>query len=123
MKQSIFFTVTLILLMFLFDLAQSQAVAEGQNIPNQQLVINDGEVEGETTLKFDQGSTIAIDILSDKDMELHVHGYDIKLHLKAGVAAQLNFEAGVAGRFSVTRHDAHGNDGHSALFYIEIYPQ
>ncbi|AOE49126.1 hypothetical protein [Kangiella sediminilitoris] len=123
MKQSIFFTGRLIALLFLFGLTAFKAYAESHKTTVQQVIITNGEVEGGTTLRFDQGGTVAVDIKSDQAMEIHLHGYDIKLSLEAGVPSRLAFDAKVAGRFSVTRHDTHGNDSHGALFYIEIYPQ
>ncbi|MHC9511465.1 hypothetical protein [Kangiella sp. M94] len=82
-----------------------------------------GKVEGEDTLRFNQNEKITITIKSDKPIELHVHGYDIALSLKANDVATLEFDAVTAGRFAVTQHDAHGSDSHGAIFYIEIYPE
>ncbi|HEY9029780.1 MAG TPA: hypothetical protein VIM93_00330 [Kangiella sp.] len=82
-----------------------------------------GKIEGVDTLRYNQNEKVAITINSDKPMELHVHGYDITLNLKANELAILEFDAVTAGRFAVTQHDAHGGDSHGAIFYIEIYPE
>ncbi|WP_223668680.1 hypothetical protein [Kangiella shandongensis] len=123
MKLSNSFTVVLNILFTLLVITSPLPLGATNDITTHRIVIHEGKVKGEQTLKFNQGTSINIEIKSDKNMELHVHGYDIKLDLKAGITAKLSFDAQVAGRFSVTRHDAHGNDSHGALFYIEIYPQ
>lgn len=115
-------TVSLTLLVLMLSLSPITLHA-GNTADEIDVNIVQGKVEGEDTLRFNQNEKITITIKSDKPIELHVHGYDIALSLKANDVETLKFDAVTAGRFAVTQHDAHGGDSHGAIFYIEIYPE
>ncbi|GAB2808579.1 hypothetical protein GCM10022221_02380 [Actinocorallia aurea] len=51
-----------------------------------------------------KGTAIRLTVTTDADDELHVHGYDKELELKAGVPGTLEFTADVTGRFEVETH-------------------
>ncbi|MDX6743286.1 hypothetical protein [Actinocorallia sp. A-T 12471] len=57
--------------------------------------------------KVDKGTKVRITVTSDKDDELHVHGYDKALELKAGQPGVVEFAADVSGRFEVETHADH----------------
>jgi hypothetical protein len=74
-----------------------------------------GETEGPDVFEVTLGETVDIWILSDVDDEIHVHGYDLRFDLKAGVPFNLSFEADVPGVFEVETHERA-----QPLFEIEV---
>lgn len=82
---------------------------------------NGRRVAGPAVLRARQGETLNIRFYSDSDAELHVHGYDIHLELRADAGVLLSFVAEHAGRFE---YELHGHQhGHQALGAIEIQPR
>ena len=79
-------------------------------------------VQGPRTIGLRQGETAELRWVSDEAMEVHVHGYDVKLELRAGVAAKMRVDAKYAGRFPVTAH-LHGTRAEPTLLYLEVHPQ
>lgn len=77
--------------------------------------IADGEVQGPDTFEVALGEPADIWILSDVDDEIHVHGYDLRFDLPAGVPFHLTFEADVPGVFEVETHGLQ-----EPLFEIEV---
>ncbi len=85
------------------------------------LVIQDHQLSGaENTVRLHQGDKVELRWLSDAPAAVHLHGYDIELHLHAGEMAVMAFEAEATGRFPV---ELHGGHGHGALLYVEVYPR
>lgn len=78
-------------------------------------------VENKTVARVIEGQTVELHWTSDKDLELHLHGYDILLKLKKNILGKMKFSADKTGRFPVTIHDL-GSHGHSAIFYLEVHP-
>lgn len=76
---------------------------------------------GPALISATQGEEITIDFVSDRQAELHLHGYDLTLRLNASENARLNFTANHAGRFEYELHGHAG--GHNALGAIEVYPR
>lgn len=82
------------------------------------LVVAKGRlVEGPSVVKATVGDRISMRITSDADDELHLHGYNLKLRLRAGVPATLAFQAGRSGRFT---YELHRRD--VELGALEVYP-
>ena len=61
---------------------------------------------GGGALRVTQGASVAIRVTSDRADELHLHGYDLELALRAGVPGALAFTADKAGRFELELHHA-----------------
>lgn len=74
------------------------------------------------TVRVPQGDTLVLELRSDSPMDLHLHGYDLKLVLKAGTAGRLQLQAQALGRFPLA---AHGKGHHHApaLLYVEVVPR
>lgn len=72
---------------------------------------------GPATVQLTQGQTVKLTVLSDRDDELHLHGYDIALQLRAGQRANLMLEATLSGRFEYEIHSTH-----SGIGALEVYP-
>ena len=53
------------------------------------------------------GDDVVLNVLSDRDDELHLHGYDLSMDLKAGQSARLSFRAEHSGRFEAELHRSH----------------
>ena len=64
--------------------------------------------------------------LTDEDVELHLHGYDIEKTVLKGKTATMKIEANLTGRFPITSHGFGKKKGHShgkgALLYLEVHP-
>lgn len=76
------------------------------------------------SIKVTEGEVVALRWTSDESVELHVHGYDLKLQLEAGEPATLEVEAFATGRFPVMSHGwGAGGHGHEALIYLEVHPR
>lgn len=81
------------------------------------------------TIRVDEGDTVELRVTSDEDGELHLHGYDVVIELRANRVSTAALQADVAGRFPVTSHgfgssaDSTGAHDHETLFYLEIYPR
>ena len=64
-----------------------------------------------------QGQQVQIEVLSDRDDELHLHGYDLHLPLLAGKAVTLTLRADHSGRFELELHKQH-----LTLAALEVHP-
>ncbi len=83
------------------------------------LVVRDGKlVSGSESLQVRQGDQVTLRIDSNFNDELHVHGYDLKLRIKAGEPAVLHFAAARSGRFELELHRKH-----QQLGALEVYPK
>lgn len=78
-------------------------------------------VGGPDTIHAVQGDELRIRLVSDQDVELHLHGYDLHLHLRPGVPGELAFVAAHSGRFELELHGAKG--AHEALTVVEVQPK
>ena len=82
--------------------------------------IESGHVTGSTrTVRVKEGDFVELSWKADSNLELHLHGYNLLLHVKPGEVRKMSFQAHTAGRYPVSNH---GGGGHGALIYIEIYP-
>lgn len=83
-----------------------------------ELRIEQGQrVEGPEHIRVRQGERLSLRVITDQDDELHLHGYDLRLDLRAGESAQLDFTALHAGRFDYELHRAH-----RTLGTLEVLP-
>lgn len=77
---------------------------------------------GPEVIQVVQGQKLSLRLLSDQDAELHLHGYDATIRLRAGQPHDWTFTAGHSGRFEFELHgQAHG--AHGALGVIEVLPR
>ena len=93
------------------------AVAEPEKLF--ELVVKDGKLaSGPENMKVRVGDQVTLRIQSNANDELHVHGYDLKLRVKAGEIATLQFAATRSGRFELELHRKHTPAG-----ALEVYPK
>lgn len=99
------------------DRAESQA-----NVPaelTQGFEIEAGRrASGPAVVSATQGTMLELQIVSDQDDELHVHGYDRAQVLAANEPATLRLKLDRAGRFEVELHGAH-----RVVTTLEVSPQ
>ncbi len=70
------------------------------NIKTFDLVVKAKElVSGPEVLQVIKGDQVTINITSDEDEELHLHGYDKSVDLEANKKANITFTANLTGRF------------------------
>lgn len=75
-------------------------------------------------IRIVEGDAIELRWTSDEPVELHLHGYDMEIHVRPGEAAAMVIEATATGRFPITSHGwGKGGHGHDALTYLEVYPR
>ena len=74
-------------------------------------------------IRITEGDVIELRWTSDEPVELHLHGYDLKIHVGRDEATAMVIEAHATGRFPITSHGwGAGGHGHDALTYLEVYP-
>lgn len=83
------------------------------------LVVEGGQLaSGPNLVKLERNDAVELTIVSDRADELHVHGYNLHVHLQPGKPATLKFTAKRTGRFSFELHKS-GLE----LGVFEIYPR
>ncbi len=81
-------------------------------------------VAPEEWIRITEGDVIELVWTSDESVELHLHGYDLEIHVRPGEPAMMVFEAYATGRFPITSHGwDDGGHGQDALTYLEVYPR
>ena len=58
-----------------------------------------------------EGNHVNLQIISDRPIELHLHGYDLTQEVEPGEMADLSFEATDTGRFEIEDHDTDAEIG------------
>ena len=76
---------------------------------------------GVRTIRLAQDDKLTLNVRSDRAVEVHLHGYDVSLEVKAGAAASVTLTAHIVGRFPVAAHVRKGHE--AALLYIEVHPR
>ena len=99
----------------------STSISNAGDVRSFSLEIKSGQVEKKLrTIKVHQGDKVELNWKVDKDTELHLHGYDIKVIVSPGQPEKMMFDARIAGRFPV---GIHGSGSHGTVTYLEIYPR
>jgi plastocyanin len=76
-------------------------------------------------LRVTQGDTVTMSVASDEHGLFHLHGYDHKIPVGPGEAAEITFDATATGRFNFTFHPGEGEHSeggemnHGMLFESE----
>jgi plastocyanin len=91
--------------------SESAGIASGEPNPAAPVVeINVSVRDGEVTPKphrvdVTQGATVRLQVTSDVDDELHVHGFDVEEPLEAGRTTTVELTADQPGVFEVETHE------------------
>ncbi len=89
----------------------SAGIASGEPNPAKEPVtvsvsITDGKVTPKPSrVKIPLGSTVELQVTSDVDDEVHVHGFDVEKPLDAGVTTTVELQATEAGLYEVETHE------------------
>jgi len=76
------------------------------------------------TIRITEGDVIELRWTSDEPASLHLHGYDVEVHVRPDEPAVMVIEAYATGRFPITSHGwGEGGHGHDELAYLEVYPR
>jgi hypothetical protein len=82
-------------------------------------VVRQGRREsGPAVVVLKAGDEVELRVNSDHDDELHLHGYDLSMPLRAGQTGSLRFRAEHSGRFELELHHHH-----LELAALEVRPQ
>jgi hypothetical protein len=111
----------------LLDVPSQVSSAEAERFS---IVIRGRTVDGpHRTIRATQGTMLELAFAADETVELHLHGYDRHLTVRAGEEAVMRLDAKVAGRFAIEAHRFGGSAGgspsrgHVVLLYLEIHPR
>ncbi len=75
-------------------------------------------------IRLTEGDMVELRWTSDEPVELHLHGYNLKIQVRPDAPAAMVIEASATGRFPITSHGwGAGGHGHDALTYLEVYPR
>ena len=87
--------------------------------------IENREVVGDRVIRLTEDQHVDMIWTTDAAVELHIHGYDIRIEVSPDAPAVVSFVAHATGRFAVTSHGFGDQDGHGheTLAYIEVYPK
>ena len=66
--------------------------------------VDDAATVGSRVENVKLGDNVILRLTSDSDEDYHVHGYDLEQKVAAGVEAQFEFKADMAGDFEVESH-------------------
>ena len=95
----------------------ADASAESAAVQVRYQVTQGQRVLGPDRIVAQQGQQVQIEVLSDRDDELHLHGYDLHLPLPAGKPVTLSVDAKHSGRFELELHKQH-----LTLAALEVHP-
>lgn len=83
-------------------------------------VVSAGTADGPRTVEVEAGRAVILNVTSDVDGEIHLHGYEILQNVKAGQTRSLSVQADAPGRFDVAFHAHEGEE--VALTELEVRP-
>lgn len=113
-------TVLTVVILALF-VGQQKAPAEEKKTKMFSINIHSGHVIADNQkLQITIGDRVEIRWMSDKPVNLHLHGYDIHMKLIAGKTRSMIFDATISGRFPV---GIHGTTRHGNIVYLEVHPR
>ena len=109
----------------------SPATAQAATAKQFSLAIKKRKLDAaDNVVRVVKGDTVELVFTGDEPAELHMHGYDIKLDLKANEPGKIQFTATIAGRFPLEVHrfgtdTKAGRRSHvtGPLLYVEVLPR
>ena len=80
------------------------------------IVLEKGELKSESEkISVSQGDNVKLEFVSDMEMEVHLHGYDLKLTVSPNKESVMQFTAEATGRFVITSHaDQSSHESHKS---------
>mgnify|MGYP001973105523 FL=1 len=136
-----FCVMILVIAMFLLGACSNKPSSDGINQDNNQhsstasqlveykIELSEGNLVGnKDKITANKGDDVSIIVVSDKAIDIHLHGYDIQKHIPAHGEVKIEVNANATGRFIITSHSANDVDelesAHEehVLVTLEIYP-
>lgn len=71
-----------------------------------ELVVTQTAPAEPATFEAPLGAEVTIEVTSEVDEELHVHGYELEADLQAGGSSTIRFTAEMTGAFEIETHDS-----------------
>lgn len=99
----------------------TEGVPQGAVLLELQLNEQGGAVGGATTFRVRRGDAVALAVTSETSGNLHLHGYDEEMELRAGERSVVSFTANATGRYPVEVHPVGADDG-VVVGYLEVRP-
>ena len=91
-----------------FTEAGGDKTPNGLNVVEHKIVLSKGILESENKkIVVKQGENVKLQFISDMEIEVHLHGYDLKLNVHSNEESTMQFMAGATGRFAITSHSDH----------------
>ena len=93
--------------------------------PTASITVKDGEpVGGVAQIEVTEGDQVSIQVTSDADGAVHVHGYEIEKPIKAGQTVTVAFAADITGGFEVEQHfETNGKEtGDTQIADLKVQP-
>lgn len=72
-----------------------------------EVTVENGEASGDTEATVSAGTEVTIEVTSDTDGTIHVHGYDLREQVSAGETAAVDFTADIPGVFEIEMEETH----------------
>jgi hypothetical protein len=105
-------------------LIRAAVAQDGQRRVIEARIANRKVVAPGEAIRITEGDVIELRWTSDEPVSLHLHGYDVELHVRPDEPAVMVIEAYATGRFPITSHGwGKGGHGHDELTYLEVYPR
>ena len=103
-------------------------ISNNSEFVEHKIVLEKGELKsGNGKISVSQGENIKLGFVSDMEMEVHLHGYDLKLTVNPNKESVMQFTAEATGRFVITSHADLGShkphSEHAMLFESETLLQ
>ena len=77
-------------------------------------------------IRVKQNDLVRLRWSTDREIMLHLHGYDIEKKVEPGAVAEMSFTARATGRFPVSVHKPKQDGGHThdpPLVHVEVHPR
>ena len=104
--------------------AMMHGAAWAQDIKTFEFSISGGKLaEGPAIIRVVRGDRVEMVWSSVQPVEVHLHGYDLRVKIGAGERATLSINAMATGRFPISLHGADGGvHSRKPLAYFEVHP-
>ena len=100
--------------------ALAAAQAESQVF---ELAVREGVLPtSQRVIRVQQGDEVTLRWTTDRQITVHLHGYDIERSLRPGAPITMQFRARATGRFPITVHGP-GKGEEATLGYLEVHPR
>lgn len=105
------------------DTTTTETTATAPPAPTATIVVKAGEpVGGVQDVEVTKGDEVTIEVSSDADGEVHVHGYEIEKPIKAGGTVQVKFTADIDGKFEIEQHFETGDPHEAEIAELTVQP-